>query len=93
MTNAQRRLLDLRSGTAKNNVGAILFALAMLIAPAAQAGGVVGTGTAASCTDGALNIALTGGGVVTFDCGAAPVTITTLTTKVIAASTVSTAAI
>ena len=33
------------------------------------AAGVVGTGTAASCTDAALNAALAGGGVVTFDCG------------------------
>ena len=34
-----------------------------------RAAGVVGTGTAASCTDAALNAALAGGGVVTFDCG------------------------
>ncbi len=36
---------------------------------------VVGTGTAASCTFAALNTAVTKGGIVTFDCGAAPVTI------------------
>jgi hypothetical protein len=36
----------------------------------------VGTGTAASCTEAALSAALTTGGVVTFDCGAAPVSIT-----------------
>jgi hypothetical protein len=36
---------------------------------------VVGTGTAASCTFAALNTAVTTGGVVTFDCGSAPVTI------------------
>ncbi len=36
---------------------------------------VVGTGTAASCTEAALSTALTAGGVVTFDCGAAAVTI------------------
>ena len=36
---------------------------------------VVGTGTAASCTFAALNAAVTTGGIITFDCGAAPVTI------------------
>lgn len=35
----------------------------------ARAAGVVGTGTAASCTDAALNAALAGGGLVTFNCG------------------------
>jgi hypothetical protein len=37
---------------------------------------VVGSGTAASCTEAALSAALTAGGIVTFDCGAAPATIT-----------------
>ncbi len=37
---------------------------------------VVGTGTAASCTEALLSAALTKGGVVTFDCGSAPATIT-----------------
>ena len=36
---------------------------------------VVGSGTAASCTEAALATALTAGGVVTFACGAAPATI------------------
>jgi hypothetical protein len=36
---------------------------------------VVGKGTAASCTEAALSAALTKGGIVTFDCGAAPATI------------------
>jgi hypothetical protein len=36
---------------------------------------VVGTGTAASCTFAALNAAVTRGGVITFNCGSAPVTI------------------
>jgi hypothetical protein len=36
---------------------------------------VVGTGTAASCTFGALQAAVTTGGIVTFDCGSASVTI------------------
>jgi hypothetical protein len=37
---------------------------------------VVGSGTAASCTESMLSAALTAGGIVTFKCGAAPVTIT-----------------
>jgi hypothetical protein len=37
---------------------------------------VVGTGTAASCTASALVAAVAGGGVVTFNCGADPLTIT-----------------
>ncbi len=36
---------------------------------------VVGTGSAASCTFASLNAAVTAGGIITFDCGAAPVTI------------------
>jgi hypothetical protein len=36
---------------------------------------VVGTGTAASCTFAALSAAVTKGGIITFDCGANPVTI------------------
>ncbi|HEX8796763.1 MAG TPA: right-handed parallel beta-helix repeat-containing protein [Polyangiaceae bacterium] len=37
---------------------------------------VVGSGTAASCTEAALDAAVAKGGVVTFDCGSAPATIT-----------------
>ncbi len=36
---------------------------------------IVGTGTAASCTFAALQAAVTAGGLITFNCGAAPVTI------------------
>jgi hypothetical protein len=36
---------------------------------------VIGTGTAASCTFGALNTAVGKGGVITFNCGSAPTTI------------------
>ncbi|HMF43944.1 MAG TPA: hypothetical protein VKQ32_24895 [Polyangia bacterium] len=44
---------------------------------------VIGTGTAASCTFAALQTAATAGGVITFNCGAAPVTIpVTVTLKV-----------
>lgn len=37
---------------------------------------VVGAGTAASCTEALLSAALTKGGIVTFDCGTPPATIT-----------------
>jgi hypothetical protein len=43
---------------------------------------VVGTGTAASCTFDALNAAVKQGGVITFDCGAAAVTIPVTATLV-----------
>ena len=44
---------------------------------------VVGTGTPASCTSAAVVKAVAAGGVITFDCGPAPVTITmTATAKV-----------
>ena len=53
------------------------------------AAGVVGTGTAASCSDAALDAALAGGGLVTFDCGGpATIDISTGTgTKMIAVDT------
>lgn len=49
---------------------------------------VVGAGTAASCTEAALDTALAAGGVVTFDCGAAPHTITVATEKLVTRDTV-----
>lgn len=42
----------------------------------AHAGGVVGSGAPGSCTEAALQAALAGGGLVTFNCGPDPVTIT-----------------
>jgi predicted outer membrane repeat protein len=51
-----------------------------------QAAGVVGTGSPASCTEAALNTALTGGGTITFNCGGAH-TITFTSTKTITADT------
>jgi hypothetical protein len=45
---------------------------------------VVGHGTAASCTSAAVVSAVAAGGIITFDCGAKPVTITmTATAKVV----------
>jgi hypothetical protein len=49
---------------------------------------IVGTGTAASCTASALSAALAKGGVVTFDCGTSPVTITVTAQQDITADTV-----
>lgn len=42
----------------------------------ALAAGIVGNGTAASCTEAALRAAIAGGGLVSFNCGPDPVTIT-----------------
>jgi hypothetical protein len=47
-----------------------------MLADVSKPTAVVGNGSAASCTESALAAALAGGGTVTFDCGAAPVTIT-----------------
>ncbi len=49
--------------------------------------GVVGNGTAVSCTESALNTALTNGGLVTFNCGAAPHTINISSEKLITSNT------
>lgn len=52
-----------------------------------MAAGVVGNGNPASCTEAAFDTALTGGGLVTFNCGLAQHTINLTTTKVIANNT------
>jgi hypothetical protein len=56
-------------------------------ASASEAAGVVGTGSAASCTEAALGAALAGGGNVTFNCGGGPVTIPITSTKVLTVTT------
>ena len=56
-------------------LGLLILAGITLITEPAQAGGVVGTGTPGSCTYDALIASMGGGGLVTFNCGAAPVTI------------------
>jgi hypothetical protein len=48
---------------------------------------VVGTGTAASCTFGALDSAVKQGGVITFNCGSDPVTIGVTATMVLKTTT------
>ena len=49
---------------------------------------VVGSGTAESCTESALEMALAKGGIVTFNCGSSPVTIAVSKEKAIAKDTV-----
>ncbi len=66
--------------------GSVLLGLIAVGAPKGVfAAGVVGTGTPESCTEAALDAALAGGGLVTFNCGPAPVTITLTAAKVITA--------
>lgn len=55
---------------------------------AAYAAGVVGNGSAGSCTDAALNKALSGGGAVNFRCGSAAKTILIGSEKTISANTI-----
>ena len=64
----------------------VAVALLGLVQPV-SAGGVVGTGTADSCTALALDKALAKGGRVTFKCGPAPVTITPTSNKIITQNT------
>lgn len=47
----------------------LFLLLAVLIRPLQAANTVVGTGTAASCTEAALRDAVSGGGTITFNCG------------------------
>lgn len=62
--------------------------LAILGGPSrASAGGIVGTGSPESCTEAALDAALTGPGAVAFSCGNSPVTITVTNVKNILADT------
>lgn len=66
---------------------ALLSAGLLFTTRAALAGGVVGNGTPASCTETALDNALNGGGTVTFNCGANTKTLTLTFTKIIQADT------
>lgn len=52
-----------------------------------RAAGVVGNGTPGSCTEAALDAALASGGLVTFNCGGAPLTITVTQAKLITQET------
>ena len=74
--------------TTRQEIACIFTGIALLLlASIAQAGGVVGNGTAASCTPAAFTQALAGGGSVTFACGPNPVTIVVPQRQTIAADT------
>src|SRR3954454_23046893 len=69
-------------------IAALLVLGAALPAPrAAYAAGVVGAGTAASCTEADLAAKLSAGGSITFDCGPSPATIAITSEKLISADT------
>jgi hypothetical protein len=57
--------------------------IGLLLSAPAMAGGQVGDGTPGSCYEAALDAKLVGGGLVTFNCGAAPHTILLTTYKMI----------
>jgi predicted dienelactone hydrolase len=77
-----------RLGAAAAILGAVcLVARAQPAQAGIEQAKVVGTGTAESCAEAALDAALAGGGLVTFDCGPDPVTITITSTKVMDADT------
>ncbi len=63
------------------------FSLILTSAKPAAAAGIIGNGTAGSCTESALTAALVGGGTVSFNCGSSPVTIRVSSEKLIAANT------
>ncbi|MCA9374277.1 MAG: choice-of-anchor Q domain-containing protein [Candidatus Gracilibacteria bacterium] len=63
------------------------LAFVLLWSSSALAAGTVGTGTPGSCTEAALDTALSGGGLVDFDCGGAAHTITLTSNKAISATT------
>ena len=54
----------------------LLLMAPLALATPAQAAGVVGTGSPASCTEPVLRAAVAAGGMITFNCGADPVTLT-----------------
>ena len=57
-------------------ITAVVLVLALPPRQPAAAADVVGMGSPGDCTEAALKTALAGGGLVTFSCGAGPVTIT-----------------
>ena len=87
-----QHLVPRRSALSYTLVLLALCAVAALPRPALAAGGVVGTGTAASCTEAAFDttfyaVQSSGGGIITFNCGAAPRTIIFSTQKAVSANT------
>jgi predicted outer membrane repeat protein len=82
----QKQILTL-SGSLSLLTFGVSFTLVLASLEPAFAAGTVGTGTAASCTEAALNTALTGGGNIYFNCGTTPVTINVTSEKIITANT------
>lgn len=76
----------MRSSSPSRHCQAAALAFAACAAPV-HAAGVVGTGSAVSCTEAALDAALAGGGLVTFNCGSGFVSIPITTTKLLASDT------
>jgi hypothetical protein len=66
----------------------LLLATVVLVGQTANAAGVVGNGTATSCTEAAFDGALAGGGIVSFNCGTSPHTIVLTAQKAIVANTI-----
>lgn len=66
-------------------IGCCTLALAFTLQAAPMAG-VVGTGTPASCSEAALDVALTNGGTISFNCGG-PATINLSSDKILVSST------
>ena len=68
-------------------VARVSFLPALVVAALPVAGaGVVGDGTPGSCTEAAFTAALSGGGTVTFACGASPVVVPVTSTKTLTAA-------
>jgi hypothetical protein len=61
----------------------IIFVVSLCFPLQAKAGGTVGDGTPESCTEAALDTALAGGGLVTFNCGPGMLTIPITSQKMI----------
>lgn len=68
----------------RSAIAARLLPLGFAAAGLVHAAGTVGTGTPASCTEAALDTALSGGGSVTFNCGGSATIVLTGTKNVIA---------
>jgi hypothetical protein len=81
------RMKKLLLVTLRLAIATALFLLVFFPRQRAEAAGVVGTGSPGSCTEEALDTALVGGGLVTFNCGAGPVTISLASQKSVAQDT------
>jgi hypothetical protein len=93
MERVMRAVLRALGMAAAIAVASASAARAVCVAPigpadVSQPTAVVGNGTAASCTEAVLAAAIAGGGIVTFDCGPAPVTIAITSAKAVTADTV-----